>query len=266
MRARSSAGPGSDTRRAGTCLNIRRRRRTAGIQAFNRATVHPRDVCFAMNRLFADTGAERAASTAGAAPGLRHVRAIQGVLAKLATGASVSHVLAPSTRLRLGPPLRSGCLRGDATAGARHFCPSSRRAPTTKERTMPHAIVNLKHQPDAVRNGAVRIDRRTEVGERIRHRARWNPRRGHRALPRRALATHSRGRGLARRARGSRLPQTRVSLPPEAVSRRGARPRRRLGRLGPRRPRRRVTRGSGERRTTEGRERRTHRQRPRRTP
>ena len=29
---------------------------------------------------------------------------------------------------------------------------------------MPHAIANLKHEPDAVRNGAVRIDRRTEWG------------------------------------------------------------------------------------------------------
>ena len=31
---------------------------------------------------------------------------------------------------------------------------------------MPHAIVNLKHDPDAVRNGAVRIDRRTRWGNR----------------------------------------------------------------------------------------------------
>ena len=29
---------------------------------------------------------------------------------------------------------------------------------------MPHAIANLKHEPDAVRNGAVRIDRRTKWG------------------------------------------------------------------------------------------------------
>ena len=32
---------------------------------------------------------------------------------------------------------------------------------------MPHAIVNLKHQPDAVKNGAVRIDRRTRWGNRF---------------------------------------------------------------------------------------------------
>ena len=32
---------------------------------------------------------------------------------------------------------------------------------------MPHAIVNLKHDPDAVRNGAVRIDRRTKWGNRF---------------------------------------------------------------------------------------------------
>ena len=29
---------------------------------------------------------------------------------------------------------------------------------------MPHTIVNLKHAPDAVANGAVRIDRRTQWG------------------------------------------------------------------------------------------------------
>ena len=29
---------------------------------------------------------------------------------------------------------------------------------------MPQAIANLKHEPDAVRNGAVRIDRRTKWG------------------------------------------------------------------------------------------------------
>ncbi len=29
---------------------------------------------------------------------------------------------------------------------------------------MPRAIANLKHEPDAVRNGAVRIDRRTRWG------------------------------------------------------------------------------------------------------
>ena len=60
---------------------------------------------------------------------------------------------------------------------------------------MPHAIVNLKHEPDAVRNGAVRIDRRTQVGQPLRHRQARHPRRGHRALPRRALAAHPRGRG-----------------------------------------------------------------------
>ncbi len=32
---------------------------------------------------------------------------------------------------------------------------------------MPHAIANLKHDPDAVRNGAVRIDRRTKWGNRF---------------------------------------------------------------------------------------------------
>ena len=34
---------------------------TAGIPVFNLATVHPRDICIAMNRLVAHTGAERAA-------------------------------------------------------------------------------------------------------------------------------------------------------------------------------------------------------------
>ena len=33
---------------------------------------------------------------------------------------------------------------------------------------MPHAIVNLKHEPDAVRNGAVRVDRRTRWGNPFR--------------------------------------------------------------------------------------------------
>ena len=33
---------------------------------------------------------------------------------------------------------------------------------------MPHPIVNLKHEPDAVKNGAVRIDRRTKWGNRFR--------------------------------------------------------------------------------------------------
>ena len=32
---------------------------------------------------------------------------------------------------------------------------------------MQHTVVNLKHDPDAVRNGAVRIDRRTKWGNRF---------------------------------------------------------------------------------------------------
>ena len=44
----------------GTGLAIRLAE-AAGIPVFNLATVHPRDVCIAMNRLAADTGAERAA-------------------------------------------------------------------------------------------------------------------------------------------------------------------------------------------------------------
>ena len=33
---------------------------------------------------------------------------------------------------------------------------------------MQHTIVNLKHEPDAVKNGAVRIDRRTQWGNPFR--------------------------------------------------------------------------------------------------
>ena len=51
---------GGGRAQGGTGLAIRLAR-TAGIPVFNLATVHPRDICIAMNRLAADTGAERAA-------------------------------------------------------------------------------------------------------------------------------------------------------------------------------------------------------------
>ena len=94
----------------------------------------------------------------------------------------------------------------------------------TEEREVVNRIINLKHEPGAVEKGAVRIDRRTRWG---------NPfligRDGDRALSRRSLAAHPRGRNLAGRAcrparQGSGLP-----LRSRALPWRSARPRRGLG-------------------------------------
>ena len=104
------------------------------------------------------------------------------------------------------------------------------------------AVINLKHEPKLreafeyahVHNNTVLIDRRTKWGNPFQDRPRRHARRSHRALPRRSLAPHPRGRDRAGGTRGLGFLLARLPLSSEAVSRHRPGPRGGLGRRHPR--------------------------------
>ena len=103
------------------------------------------------------------------------------------------------------------------------------------------AVINLKHEPKLreafayahVHNNTVLIDRRTKWGNPFQDRPRRHARRSHRALPRRSLAPHPRGRDRAGGTRGTRRLLARLSLRSAALSRPCARTRSGMGLRGP---------------------------------